>query len=103
MRRSRGGVLSPKEDPLTFGRIFWFWLPLAAVWLMMGIEPPVVAAGVARLADPKVNLAAFGVSFAMALVLESPVIQLLGAATALVQNGHARNQDHGCRDGFFPL
>jgi hypothetical protein len=74
---------------LDLKRIFWFWLPLAAVWLMMGIEPPVVAAGVARLPDPKVNLAAFGVAFAVALLMESPVIQLLAAATALVDGSRS--------------
>ena len=44
-----------------------------------------IPAGVARLADPKINLAAFGVSFAVAVLVESPIIMILSASTALVQ------------------
>jgi len=29
---------------LTPSRIFWFWWPLAAMWLMMAMEHPMVAA-----------------------------------------------------------
>lgn len=64
-------------------RIFWFWLPLAAMWLMMAIEQPIVAAVTARLPDPEINLAAFGITFALALFVEGPVVMLLTAATAL--------------------
>lgn len=73
-------------DPaaLTRRRVVAFWLPLAATWLMMAVEGPFLAALVARLAEPKGNLAAFGVTLAFALILESPVIMLMGAATALV-------------------
>lgn len=74
----------PQE--LTFRRILAFWSPLAATWLMMSMEGPFLAAVIARLPDPKYNLAAFGVSLAFALVLEAPVIMLMGAATALVRD-----------------
>ncbi len=66
-------------------RILPFWAPLAATWLMMAIEGPFLAAVIARLADPKHNLAAFGVAFAVAILVEAPVIQVLSAATALVE------------------
>ncbi len=69
---------------LTQRRILWFWLPLAATWLMMSAEGPFLAAIVARLAEPKENLAAFGVAFSFALILEAPVIMIMSAATALV-------------------
>lgn len=53
------------------------------MWLMMGIEQPGIAAIVARLPDAELNLAAFGVIMSVALVIESPILQMLSAATAL--------------------
>jgi len=74
------------EQPLTQRRIFRFWLPLAATWLMMSVEGPFLAAVIARLAEPIYNLAAYGVAFSLALVVEAPVIMLMSAATALARN-----------------
>lgn len=66
--------------------IFLFWLPLAATWLMMSVEGPFLAAIIARLADPRFNLAAYGVAFAFALLIEAPVIMIMSASTALVED-----------------
>lgn len=66
--------------------IFLFWAPLAATWLMMAVEGPFLAAVIARLADPQFNLAAYGVAYAFALLAEAPVIMLMSAATALVDD-----------------
>jgi hypothetical protein len=74
------------EATLTQGRIFRFWLPLAATWLMMAVEGPFLAAVIARLGEPTYNLAAYGVAFSLALVAEAPVIMLMSAATALARN-----------------
>jgi len=74
------------EATLTQARIFRFWLPLAATWLMMAVEGPFLAAIIARLAAPTYNLAAYGVAFSLALVVEAPVIMLMSAATALARN-----------------
>ena len=72
------------SSPLTVRRIVRTWWPLAASWLLMGAELPVLSAVVARLADPEINLAAYGgVVFPLALVIESPIIMLLAASTAL--------------------
>lgn len=50
----------------------------------MALELPALSAVVARLPDPKVELAAYGgVILAIALVIESPIIMLLSASTAL--------------------
>ncbi len=66
------------------GIVFRTWWPLAASWLLMGAELPVLSAIVARLADPEINLAAYGgIVFPLALIIESPVIMLLAASTAL--------------------
>jgi hypothetical protein len=74
------------EGTLTQIRIFRFWLPLAATWLMMAVEGPFLAAVIARLAEPTYNLAAYGVAFSLALVVEAPVIMIMSAATALARN-----------------
>ena len=66
--------------------ILLFWLPLAATWLMMSVEGPFLAAVIARLADPRYNLAAYGVAFAFALLFEAPVIMLMSASTALAED-----------------
>ncbi len=72
--------------PLTYRRILAFWLPLAGTWLMMAAEGPYLAAIIARLPDAAPNLAAFGVAFAFAIIIESPVIMLMSASTALVED-----------------
>lgn len=53
------------------------------MWLMMAAEQPAQSAVIARMADAEANLAAFGVVFAIALMIESPIIQMLAAATSL--------------------
>ena len=70
-------------SPVTTRGILLFWMPLMATWLMMSIEGPFLAAVIARLADAKENLAAYGVAFSFALMVEAPVIMLLAASTAL--------------------
>jgi progressive ankylosis protein len=64
-----------------------FWIPLALQWVMMALEGPFLAAVIARLPDPAFNLAAYGVAFAFAILVESPVIMLMSASTALVEDG----------------
>ena len=71
---------------LTQRRIFAFWSPLAATWLMMAAEGPFLAAVIARLGEPTHNLAAFGVALAIAMTVEAPVIMMMSAATALVRD-----------------
>ena len=64
--------------------IFHTWWPLAASWLLMGIELPIISAVIARLENPEISLAAYGgVIFPLALIIESPIIMLLAASTAL--------------------
>ena len=50
----------------------------------MAFELPALSAVVARLANPEINLAAYGgVVFPLSLIIESPIIMLLAASTAL--------------------
>jgi hypothetical protein len=81
---SPAGDFSP--DHLSLGRVGRFWLPLQATWLMMAVEGPFLAAVIARLPDPKFNLAAYGVAFSLAIMVEAPVIMMMSAATALVDS-----------------
>jgi Na+-driven multidrug efflux pump len=53
---------------------------------MMGIEQPAIAAVIARLPEIKENLAAFGLTFALSLIIEAPIIQLLSAANVLAKD-----------------
>ncbi len=63
------------------------WWPLAASWLLMGFEGPAVASVVARMADPKINLAAWGgIVFPLSLMAEAPIIMMLAASTALCRD-----------------
>lgn len=51
----------------------------------MASEGPFLAAIIARLPDPTFNLAAHGVAFALAILIEAPVIMLMSAATSVVK------------------
>ncbi|MDZ7739446.1 MAG: MATE family efflux transporter [Bacteroidales bacterium] len=72
------------SEQLTYKKIFLFWSPLALTWLMMAAEQPFLVSVIARLPDAKHNLAAFGIAFSFALIVEAPVIMLMSASTALV-------------------
>jgi hypothetical protein len=75
------------ESPsVTTRTLLVFWLPMLATWLMMSVEGPFLAAVIARLADPKFNLAAYGVAFSLALMVEAPIIMMMSASTALVSD-----------------
>ncbi len=65
-------------------RVARLFVPLGASWLLMAAEQPLLTAVIARMADQKVQLAAWGaVVFPVALVIEAPIIMLLAASTAL--------------------
>jgi hypothetical protein len=53
---------------------------------MMAVEGPYVAAIIARLAEPTLNLAAYGVAFSFAFIAEAPIIMVMTASNALVRD-----------------
>jgi len=60
----------------------------------MGVELPLLQIYINRLDEPTIHLAAYGsIAFAIALVIEGPIIQLLAASTALC----------GDRDSFLKV
>jgi len=74
----------PSQTQVTSKQIFRTWWPLAASWFLMALELPALSAIVARLPDPKINLAAYGgIVFPLVLIIEAPIIMLLAASTAL--------------------
>jgi hypothetical protein len=78
--------MNPEKPELTWKRIVSFWLPLYFTWLMMSMEGPFIAAIIARLADAKFNLAAYGVAFSLGMIFESPIIMMLSASNVLVKD-----------------
>ena len=78
------GAGRPLPKQLSIRQVLTAWAPLAASWLLMGLELSAVGAVMARLPNPAVSLAAYGgVVFPIALIIEGPIIMLLAASTAL--------------------
>lgn len=61
--------------------------PLAASWLFMTAELVMIAAVVARLPDPELQLAAWGVAFAISTLVQSSSTVLLPTSTAWARDG----------------
>ena len=72
--------------------ILRFWLPLFASWLLMTAEGPLLSGAVNRMPNEVVMLAALGIVFSIAVTIESPVINLLSTATALVRDAASYRQ-----------
>jgi hypothetical protein len=68
---------------ITYKHLFFAWLPLGVMWIVMAAEQPAVTGVISRLPDAVNQLAAFGYSFALALLIEGPVVQMLSAGTAV--------------------
>jgi hypothetical protein len=81
----RPEIMPKQRSPaLTLVELLHTWWPLAGSWLLMGLELPAISAIMARLAEPRINLAAYGgIVFPLALIIEAPIIMLLAASTAL--------------------
>lgn len=76
-----------KAGELTLRQVWLSWWPLAASWILMGLELPTVSAIMARLVDPKISLAAYGgIVFPLSMIVEAPIIMLLSASTALCKD-----------------
>jgi progressive ankylosis protein len=78
--------VTPNADAPAARTILLFWTPLALQWILMAGEGPFLAAVIARMDDAMLNLAAYAVAFALAILVESPVIMLMSASTAIVED-----------------
>ena len=66
----------------TVRQMLSLWVPLAASIVMMVLEPSIINIGLGRTADPELALAAFGVAYGLALLVEAPILMLLDASVA---------------------
>lgn len=77
------------QQNLTLARVFRFYLPLAINSILMMIEMPVVTAGISRLPEAKVQLAAYGVLFSLAYVFTTIGNALTHTGNTLGRSRHA--------------
>jgi hypothetical protein len=75
------------------------WLPLALSWIIMTSELVIAAAFVARMARPELNLAAWGIVFAISVTIQATAQTLLptGAALASDAAAYARLRKYAMR------
>jgi hypothetical protein len=72
------------KDQLPLKQVVATWWPLAVSWLLMSIEPALLTAVVARLANPTINLAAYGsVANPLIGIIQAPILTLLSLSTAM--------------------
>lgn len=76
-------VAAAPAPEITHRHILRFYLPLALSWIFMAIESPIALSIISRMANAEINAAAFQPLMALALLIESPVIDLLTTATTL--------------------
>jgi hypothetical protein len=80
------------QPSLSLRRIARIWWPLAASWLLMTSELPLISAVIARLQHQEVNLAAWGIVFSIATLVQAPSTMLLAASTALSKDWDSYRQ-----------
>jgi Na+-driven multidrug efflux pump len=73
---------APESTGPTLREMLSLWLPLAASVIMMVLEPSAINIGLGRTLDPELALAAYGVAFSLALLVEAPILMLLDASVA---------------------
>jgi len=85
---------------ITQGKIFRFWLPLLGTWLLMAIELPALNALITHLSNIEINLAAFGIGYAIFLLAEAPIIMLNMVAIKLLKDQTSYRQLKKFADGM---
>lgn len=75
--------------PLTQGRVLRFYLPLAVNSILMMIEMPAVTAGISRLPEPELHLAAYGVLMSLSYILVNLAVPLTHSGNALGRSRQA--------------
>lgn len=82
-------VSEPAPAERSLGYVFALWFPLALSFELMMCEGPSLQAAVGRLPDAQLNLAAWGLTISLSLLVESPVIMLLATTIALCRSREA--------------
>jgi len=79
-------VTAPTPSPVGHGpslrQMLGLWVPLAASMLIMVLETSIVNIGLGRSADAELALAAYGVAYSIALLVEAPILMLIDASVA---------------------
>lgn len=78
-----GRTVIARQGELTWGSMLRLFLPLSLSDVIMILSGPILTIGLTRLAFPQISLAAYSVAQNVAILLESPIIMLLHASTAL--------------------
>lgn len=76
-------------EPLTVRTVSGTWLPLALSWVIMTSELVITTAFVARMAAAELNLAAWGIVFAISVTVQATAQALLPTGTALASDAAA--------------
>ncbi|HUW10527.1 MAG TPA: hypothetical protein VM537_12420 [Anaerolineae bacterium] len=79
-------AFQPASPPPSLRQMFMLWSPIAASIAMMVMEPSIINIALGRAADAEVALAAYGVAYGLAILIESPIIMLLDASVARSTN-----------------
>ena len=82
LTKARPDASAPEPRGPTLREMLSLWLPLAASVIMMVLEPSAINIGLGRTLDPELALAAYGVAFSLALLVEAPILMLLDASVA---------------------
>jgi Na+-driven multidrug efflux pump len=77
------------EGGPTTRQMLALWVPLALSIAMMVLEPSIINVGLGRTTDSELALAAYGVAFSLALLVEAPILMLLDASVARSSDGVA--------------
>ena len=83
----------PEGKGPTVRQMLGLWLPLAASIIMMVLEPSTINIALGRTLEPELALAAYGVAFSLALLVEAPIIMLLDASVARSVDRQAFSSD----------
>lgn len=91
--------IAEAASPITPKTVVGTWLPLALSWIIMTSELVIAAAFVARMARPELNLAAWGIVFAISVTIQATAQTLLptGAALASDAAAYARLRKYAMR------
>ncbi|MCK5945164.1 MAG: hypothetical protein KAI24_24455, partial [Planctomycetes bacterium] len=61
--------------PVTARRVLALWWPLAASWLLMGVEMPMLTVAMTRMPGGEPHLAALGaLVYPLSILIEAPII-----------------------------
>lgn len=80
----------PPVDPLTYRAVLAFHMPLAATSVLSFIALPLLNAGLARMAQPQLSLAAWPLLYSVILLFRGPGIALPETVIAMLRAGESQ-------------